>query len=237
VERSARRERLLGRRPAQLGFITSPHHAGLLESTKAIADVDLTGYDAVLLVGGQGPMYTFFRDERVHDLVRDSYEAGKITAIICHATCVLLKARLSDGQLLVNGKTWTGFANAEEDFADDYVGQKIQPFRIEDEAKALSGTNFIVAGRFWPHTIREAGSSQRRNADGLSEVSTVANSSAGERSRRGRGGGACRARFRRPVDAPVSGFPGRCLSESSHAAAHSRSRSSPCCQGERESQK
>jgi putative intracellular protease/amidase len=138
-----------------LGFINSPHHAALIESTRALADVDLTGYDAVLLVGGQGPMYTFFRDERVHDLVRDSYEAGKITAIICHATCVLLKVRLSDEQLLVNGKTWTGFANAEEDFADNYVGQKIQPFRIEDEAKALSGTNFIVAGRFWPHAIRD----------------------------------------------------------------------------------
>ena len=138
-----------------LGFINSPRHAALIESTKAIADVDLTSYDAVLLVGGQGPMYTFFRDERVHALVRDSYEAGKITAIMCHATCVLLRVRLRDGRLLVDGKTWTGFANSEEDFADNYVGQKIQPFRIEDEAKALSGTNFIVAGRFWPHAVRD----------------------------------------------------------------------------------
>jgi putative intracellular protease/amidase len=138
-----------------LGFLNSPHHADLIESTKAIADVDLTGYDAVLLVGGQGPMYTFYRDERVHDLVRDSYEADKITAIICHATCVLLKVRLRNGQLLVSGKTWTGFANTEEDFADNYVGQKIQPFRIEEEAKAMPGTNFIVAGRFWPHAIRD----------------------------------------------------------------------------------
>jgi putative intracellular protease/amidase len=138
-----------------LGFINSPRHAALIESTKALADIDLTSYDAVLLVGGQGPMHTFYSDERVHALVRDSYEAGKITAIICHATCVLLKVRLRDGGLLVEDKTWTGFANSEEDFADNYVGQKIQPFRIEDEAKALPGTNFIVAGRFWPHAVRD----------------------------------------------------------------------------------
>jgi len=40
----------------------------------------------------------------------DFYEAGKIVAVLCHATCVLLKAKLSDGKFLVEGKTWTGFA-------------------------------------------------------------------------------------------------------------------------------
>jgi len=29
----------------------------------------------------------------------------------------LLKTRLSDGRLLVEGKTWTGFANSEEKYA------------------------------------------------------------------------------------------------------------------------
>jgi len=83
------------------------------------------------------------------------YEAGKPTAVVCHATCVLLKATTSDGRLLVNGKTWTGFANSEEQFADDYVGRRIQPFWIEDEAGKLAGTNFIVNGRFKPHAVRD----------------------------------------------------------------------------------
>jgi putative intracellular protease/amidase len=109
----------------------------------------------VLLVGGQGPMFTFWDDERVHRLVASFYEARKVTAVICHATCVLLKTRLSDGDLLVAGKTWTGFANSEERFADDYVGRQIQPFWIEDEAGQLENTNFIVAGRFKPHAVRD----------------------------------------------------------------------------------
>jgi putative intracellular protease/amidase len=88
-------------------------------------------------------------------VVRGFYEAGRPTAVICHGTCVLLKTRLSDGSLLVDGKTWTGFANSEEDYADEFVGPRIQPFRIEDEARKLESSNFIVAGRFKPHAVRD----------------------------------------------------------------------------------
>jgi putative intracellular protease/amidase len=90
-----------------------------------------------------------------HELLASFYDAGKVTAVICHATCMLLKARTSDGRLLVDGKTWTGFANSEEQFADEYVGQKIQPFWIEEEAKKLDNTNFIVDSRFKPHAVRD----------------------------------------------------------------------------------
>jgi putative intracellular protease/amidase len=138
-----------------LGFINSPAHMRLVEQSKPLADVRVDDYDGALFVGGQGPMYTFWRDERVHTLVASFYEAGKPTAVICHAVCVLLKTRLANGRLLVEGKTWTGFANSEERYADDFVGQKIQPFWIEDEAKKLEDTNFIVDGRFKPHAVRD----------------------------------------------------------------------------------
>ena len=138
-----------------LGFINSPAHAGLVEATKPLADVNIADYDAALFVGGQAPMYTFVDDPRVHGLLTGFYEAGKVTGVICHATCVLLTAKLSDGSLLVADKTWTGFANSEERFADDFVGQSIQPFWIEDEAEKLDDTNFIVNSRFKPHAVRD----------------------------------------------------------------------------------
>ena len=138
-----------------LGFVNSPTHMKLVEESKPLASVSVDDYDGVLLVGGQGPMYTFWSDERVHALVSSFYEVGKVTAVICHATCVLLKTRLSDGSLLVDGKTWTGFANSEERYADDFVGKKIQPFWIEDEAKRLDNSNFIVSVRFKPHAVRD----------------------------------------------------------------------------------
>jgi putative intracellular protease/amidase len=138
-----------------LGFINSPKHRTLVDSTKPLADVAVADYDAVFFVGGQSPMITFVDDKRVHDLAASFYEAGKITAVVCHATCILLKTKLISGALLVEGKTWTGFANSEEEYADAYVGQRIQPFWIEDEARKLAGTNFIVNSRFKPFAVRD----------------------------------------------------------------------------------
>jgi putative intracellular protease/amidase len=137
-----------------LGFLSSPEHSKLTDDTKSIGQLQIAAYDAILLVGGQAPMYTFVDNERVHQIAADFYKAGKVTAVLCHATCILLKAKV-DGKLLVDGKTWTGFANSEEDYADEFVGRRIQPFRIEDEAKKIAGTNFIVAGRFKAHAVRD----------------------------------------------------------------------------------
>jgi putative intracellular protease/amidase len=137
-----------------LGFIYSPQHSALLENSKPISQVKVSDYDAILFVGGQGPMYTFYDDERVHKIAASFYKAGRITAVLCHATCLLLKAKV-DGALLVTGKTWTGFANSEEKYADEFVGKRMQPFWIEDEAKKLTDTNFIVSGRFKAHAVRD----------------------------------------------------------------------------------
>ena len=138
-----------------LGFKHSPTHASLLEHTPKVADVNLDDYDAVFLVGGQSPMYTFRNHPEVLATVRHFFEAGKPTAIVCHATCVLLDATTTDGSLVVDGKTWTGFANSEEAFADEFVGQKIQPFWIEDEARKIPATNFVVNSMFKPFAVRD----------------------------------------------------------------------------------
>jgi putative intracellular protease/amidase len=138
-----------------LGFKKSARHAALLAGTKSIAEVDPTAYDALFLAGGQSPMVTMIDDAALHAFVARAFEAGKIVAIVCHATCILLKTRLSNGDLLVTGRTWTGFADAEEAFADAFVGRKIQPFWIEQEARRLADTNFVVHGRFKPFAIRD----------------------------------------------------------------------------------
>lgn len=137
-----------------LGFICSPQHTKLIDESKPISRLKPSDYDAVLFVGGQAPMYTYYNDERVHQLVGQFHQAGKVTAVLCHATCLLLKAKV-DGNFLVDGKTWTGFANSEERYADEFVGTRIQPFWIEEEAKKITGTNFIVSGRFKAHAVRD----------------------------------------------------------------------------------
>jgi putative intracellular protease/amidase len=138
-----------------LGFKRSATHAALLENTKSIDGVKVSEYDALFVTGGQSPMVTFRGDAKLQKLVADFYEAGKITALVCHGTCLLLETRLSSGKLLVEGKTWTGFANSEEQFADGFVGKRIQPFWIEDEARKIPGTNFVVDQMFREFAVRD----------------------------------------------------------------------------------
>jgi putative intracellular protease/amidase len=138
-----------------LGFLTSPRTAALLEATPSLAEVDPGAYDALFLAGGQGPMYTFFNNRELYRLVAAFHEAGKVTAVVCHATAILLNLTLADGTLLVEGKTWTGFADAEEAYADAFVGARIQPFWIETEARKLPNTNYTRGGRFQPFAVRD----------------------------------------------------------------------------------
>lgn len=138
-----------------LGYMQKPEFNKMLENTKKLTEVNHNDYVAIFLVGGQGPMYTFRGNKDLEKLFVSFYEAGKPSSAVCHSTTLLLEAKKSNGELLVKGKTWTGFADAEEEFADQAVGQKIQPYRIEDEAKKLTGTTFKVAAPFSSFAIAD----------------------------------------------------------------------------------
>ncbi len=138
-----------------MGFINTPDLMALTENTTKLSDVDPSNYDAIFLVGGQAPMYTFKGNEELMEFFADFYESGKPTAAVCHSTTILTDTQLSSGKYLVEGKTWTGFANSEEDFADQAVGQKIQPYRIEDNARKMSNTTFKVQAPFTPYAIKD----------------------------------------------------------------------------------
>jgi putative intracellular protease/amidase len=138
-----------------LGYLQLEWFNQMLANTKKMSAVNYADYDAIFLVGGQAPMYTFKSNNDLEKLFVNFYESGKPSAAVCHSTTLLLDAKKSNGELLVKGKTWTGFANSEEDFADNAVGMKIQPYRIEDEARKLSGTTFKVASAFSAYAIAD----------------------------------------------------------------------------------
>ena len=137
-----------------MGALNSPEVVAQLQSTPALRALDLDDYDAIVVCGGQGPMFQFRDHDDLKRAIARFYEAEKPTAVLCHGTCALLDVRLSDGSLLIAGKTMTGFANAEEDYSDAAVGQQVMPFRIEDEARAR-GANFIQAGLFKAFAVRD----------------------------------------------------------------------------------
>jgi putative intracellular protease/amidase len=137
-----------------LGFVNSPGLMELLESTPRLADLDLDEFDAIMVAGGQSPMFTYRDNEELKRAIRIFYEAEKPTAIYCHGTAVLADLTLSDGSFLVDGKTVTGFSNVEEEFSDTFVGQKVMPWRVEDVLKQR-GANYVQGGLFKPFAIRD----------------------------------------------------------------------------------
>ena len=138
-----------------LGFMQKDYFNQMLMNTKKLTEVDPHTYKAIFLVGGQGPMYTFRDNSKLGKLFTSFYESGKPSAAVCHSTTLLLCAKKSDGDLLVKGKTWTGFSDAEEDFADKAVGLKIQPYRIETEARKIKETVFKTAAPFSSYAIKD----------------------------------------------------------------------------------
>jgi putative intracellular protease/amidase len=137
-----------------MGAVNTPEITALLERTPALNELDLDAFDAIVVCGGQAPMFQFRDDEDLKRAIAHFYEANKPTAVLCHGTCGLLDVKLSDGSFLIDGKTMTGFANVEEDFSDAAVGRQVMPFRIEDEARAR-GANYIQAGLFKAFAVRD----------------------------------------------------------------------------------
>lgn len=145
-----------------MGFIATPKLAALVENTRPVADIELSRFDAIVVAGGQGPMFTFEKAVGLQKKVVEFYEGGKITCALCHGVAVLRYATGSAGDPIVKGKTVTGFANVEEDFADNAVWsmnllprtKHVMPWRIEDEMKRL-GSNYVQGGMWRGFAVRD----------------------------------------------------------------------------------
>ncbi len=116
-------------------------------------------------------MFTFEKAVDLQAKFVAFYEAGKIACALCHGVSLLRYAKLSSGERLAKGKTVTGFANVEEDFADNAVwsmnllprDKHVTPWRIEDELKKI-GANYIQAG-LWRGLCRSGWQSDHGSAE------------------------------------------------------------------------
>lgn len=137
-----------------MGFINTPGLMQMVDDTPALVDLDLDDFDALVVVGGQSPMFTFRENGTLKEALRTFYEAEKPTAALCHGVSALIDVQLSGGSYLVEGKTMTGFSNGEEDVADALVGQQVMPWRIEDAAKER-GANYVQGGLWKAFAVRD----------------------------------------------------------------------------------
>ncbi len=145
-----------------MGFIATPRLAALVDNTRPVAELAVSSFDAIIVAGGQAPMFTFEQATDLHQKFAAFYETGKLACALCHGVAILRYVRLSNGEYLAKGKTVTGFANVEEDFADNAVwsmnllprDKHVMPWRIEDEMKKI-GANYIQAGLWKGFAVRD----------------------------------------------------------------------------------
>lgn len=117
-------------------FRADPATVKALASTLKLADAAKGEYDAVFYPGGHGPLWDLAEDKDSIALIERTYAAGKPVGAVCHAPAVFRHTRGKDGQLLVKGKSVTGFTNSEE----AAVGlTDVVPFLVEDMLKANGG--------------------------------------------------------------------------------------------------
>lgn len=138
-----------------LGCHNDKKFTSLLDDTSKVSDLSSDDFDAIVVVGGQGPMFTFRDDTGLQNTFLEFYNRGKVSAALCHGTSLLLYLKDKDVKPLIEGKKMTGFTGEEEDFADKTVGKKVMPFRIEDEAEKL-GAEFQRTAAFEPFAINES---------------------------------------------------------------------------------
>lgn len=75
-------------------------------------------YDAVLLVGGSGPLLDMVNNQRVHDIILGFYNADRPIAAICYGVACLVFARdFNERKPIIRGKHVTGHC-IEYDYHD-----------------------------------------------------------------------------------------------------------------------
>jgi len=118
-----------------MGFLNTPELVALLQATPKLGELDSGEYDAIMVAGGQAPMFSFRDSQPVHDALRHFYEAEKPVCVYCHGTAALVDLKLSNG-------------------SDAFVGQQVMPFRVEDELKQR-GANYVQGGLFKAFAVRD----------------------------------------------------------------------------------
>ncbi|RAI44229.1 type 1 glutamine amidotransferase domain-containing protein [Rhodoplanes roseus] len=143
-------------------YYSAPAFVRLLESyNRALeaARASIARYDAVLLVGGSGPVVDMVNNQRVHDLILAFLAAGKPIAAECYAVACLAFARdMNIRKSIVWGKhvtghcleydykDGTGFVKARNTFLDFNMGPP--PYPLEFILRDATGPDGGFHGNF-----------------------------------------------------------------------------------------
>src|SRR6185369_9770090 len=73
----------------ELGYKDDPDFMNLVQNTKTVDEISPDAFDAIVVAGGEGPMFTMEKATNLHAKFAEFFEAGKIAAALCHGVAVL----------------------------------------------------------------------------------------------------------------------------------------------------
>lgn len=131
-----------------------------------LADVDMSGYDAVVLPGGHAPMADLFQDKDLGRILVEADGVGKIIAPFCHGPAGLLSAAADDGAFAFAGRKVTVFANSEE--LGGGTGENT-PWFVETALRE-KGANVETGPDWASHVVREGNLISGQNPQSSEDV-------------------------------------------------------------------
>jgi putative intracellular protease/amidase len=137
--------------PATKRFDSDAEAQKALASTEKLSNLSAEDFDAVFYPGGHGPLWDLVSNKTSIQLVESFYEAAKPVAAVCHGPAVLRHAQTVEGRPIVQGKSVTGFSNAEEAAAGL---TEIVPFLVEEVLKEAGG-RYSKAAVGQPHVVTD----------------------------------------------------------------------------------
>jgi putative intracellular protease/amidase len=114
-----------------------------LNFSHKLSNVDITAYDAIFFPGGLGLMTDMVDSILVKEIIKETYESGKIIGAVCHGPAALLNVKLTNGSNLLKGKKINSFTKTEEAEDKHTLGDVI-PFMLDEE--------LIKQGAIFSHT-------------------------------------------------------------------------------------
>lgn len=137
-----------------------------LSAPLALSGVDPSGYDAIVLPGGHGPMADLYQDADLGKLLVAANTAGKIIAPFCHGPAGLLSATDDAGAFAFAGRRLTVFTNEEE--LGGGTGPNT-PWFVEDVLKE-KGAVVENAAAWSSHVVRDGNLISGQNPQSSEDV-------------------------------------------------------------------
>jgi putative intracellular protease/amidase len=120
-------------------------------NTHTLSDINVTGYDALFIPGGHGPIWDLATNEMCGKIILEFLSEQKYVAAVCHGPAALIEAaELQPG--LLAGKRITAFSNTEETMV---MRSKNVPYELETRLKELGADYHAALIPFTAHLEKD----------------------------------------------------------------------------------